>query len=1144
MTAIAAVVAKVTEVMILIVKSPQEIEGHHHHHEDQESPEEGHSPHSHENTSEGSGENNHKGKGHHHEGDTGIDNGAHAIQLLSSIMTGFPHTFVTNHHHHYKYHKFYPPCAFHQEFTMLKRARDKNQCVCSWTKGILLLVFENAQITNFCCKIMEGGRLVARSCCLDDHNVHIEMMDSLECLPSDASTVPAERSLRYISLGIIGMTCTTCENKLTRALRDINGVIPRGSKGIRTNFMQGRADIWYDSSIIQNPKEEICAAVQRMTGFRCKILRDSDSIHGNKFCPTIRLRVDLPAKIEVEAIRTYVKLLKGVDKIFEVVEDQSEKPLSRKLADYLHIHRGKLHIEIDPEKGDVGRASKLFDIRYDPQMLHVRDLLQYIRSFPRANITVELEELEDPDKVAALDSRNEIYSLAKYTLIAAILTAPILIIVWTPIIQTTVPDAMDMNTGRLRTYIALQTLCLLLATGVQILGLGIYINAYRSLVHLRQLDMDCLITLSTNAAYLYSFVYYGFNIEREARKLATGETPSDPKKERHDAIFETSALLISLILAGRLLVAYIKHWATNRISVDSLQERGCMRSIQGTFSAIRNRRWTFEDVRLLHYGDILLSTDEETVITDGVVINGEATVDESHLTGESAPVQVKRGASIIAGAKVIEGRVEYRVTRLIPENTISSMKRLVNTASGTPPRLQAFADKVASVMTPVVLIIAASALVGWLVYYLVFHIQHEPVDTESAISKAITVAITILAISCPCAIALAVPTVLIFSTQLGVKNGIIIKSPASLEKGVKIKYFVADKTGTLTTGKLQVAGAKYWVGDNWVYDDSYDENVLEVQNLIYRLVARDTHPVAKAVSEKLKERHDEQKTLPDEQKRIRSIVGKGIEGFIENRQLRGGKPSWVLKESLKNYDKSVLQDIVEDVARTPFVVVDVKADTILAVFGLSDTIRPEAAEVIAKLQARNIQCYMLSGDRTAVCEQVAREIGIPPENVRGEYSPEDKALAIQLLQAKDDMEQDILRNRGRWFRRWLRRFSTPRKYVLFVGDGTNDAVALTQADIGVTMSNCTDIAAGCADVGILSSSLTGVLALLALSSRAMLLIKCNFGWAVKYNIGAIIMSLGVFNWTLSPQFAGVGEAVSVAPVFIIASAMLWARLKY
>ncbi|KAJ6259005.1 P-type cation-transporting ATPase [Drechslerella dactyloides] len=971
------------------------------------------------------------------------------------------------------------------------------------------------------------------------------MADSLDSLPSEVSAASSGKSLRYISLGVIGMTCTTCETKLTKAIREVKGIIPRGSKGIRTNFMQGRADLWYDSMIIKNPKEDICATVQRRTGFKCKILRDNGGGQSNRFRHIIRMRVGFPENIEAEAIRTYVMLLKGVDGILDAVEEKPETTLLSKVVDYFCDWRLESDLTYDLEKGEA-MYSKLFDIRYDPQTLHVRDLLQYIRSFPRVNLTVDLEELEEPDEIAARDSRKELRSLATSTLLATLLTVPILVIVWTPSIRTTVPAATDMDTRGLATFIALQTLCLLLATGVQLLGLSIYINAYRSLFRLRRLDMDCLITLSTNAAYLYSLVYYGLNIEREAQKLLTGKAPTHADMERHDAIFEASALLITLILAGRLLTGYIKHWATNRISVDSMQEKTCMRSIQGTFSAIRNRRWKTEDVRLLHYGDVLLSQAGETAVTDGVVINGEAIMDESHLTGESAPTQMKRGASIIAGSKVIEGRVEYRATRLIPENTISLMKKLVNTATGSPPKLQALADRVVGWLTPAVLIIAIVALFGWLIYYLAPRSsagKHQNLDTEAAASKAITVAITILAISCPCAIALAVPTVLIFSTQVGVKNGIVIKSPASLEKGTGIMHFVADKTGTLTTGKLQVAAAKYWIQDRWV-DDSNDKDVQEVQNLIYRLVARDHHPVAKAVSDKLKERHNEERSLPDEDKRIRSIVGKGIEGFIGNLHLRGGKPSWVLKEGLKNFDKSVYHDIIEDVARTPFVVVDAKKDIIVAIFGLSDTIRPEAAQVIAKLQELNIQCHMLSGDQIAVCRRVAEMIGIHPANVYGECSPEEKSLRIQVLQTKAEGDQAILRQCGWRFTRFLRRFRTPHQYVLFLGDGTNDAAALTQADIGVTMSNCTDIAAGCADAGIISSSLTGVLALLTLSKRAMTLIKYNFAWAIIYNFGAILIAAGITGWSIPPQYAGIGEAVSVAPVFIIASIILWCKLRY
>ncbi|EPS43995.1 hypothetical protein H072_2008 [Dactylellina haptotyla CBS 200.50] len=1065
-------------------------------------------------------------------------------EALKPALHGLTHSIETKHHHHYNIQSIQGACTFHKELAQIKRHKGHwaiARCPCAWIKGVLLLIFENQQVAHICCKTRPEGTLAVRTCCLEGHSPQDELGDSVESLPSETCSLVPAKALKYLALGVTGMTCTTCEWKLSKCLKKIKGVIPKGSKGVKTNFMLGRAEVWYDSEAIIDPTEEICDVVHKKTGFKCKVLRDTTG-GGSSNHHNIHIKVKLPDDITSNTITNHIVRLEGVKKVKELTLPKEKETFRSKFLGIFKSSKDHTSTKTDPEKGMVGQVWRLLSITYDQQILNIRDLLQYIKAVSRVPSTVEIqmEELEEPEFVIAQESRLDLRRLLSYTLLAAFLTLPILIITWTPSIKTQVPEAHDMDFGRVKNYIILQTVCFILALAVQTIGYEIYQNAFRSVFRQRRLDMDCLIAISTTAAFIYSAVYYSINVLREFEKLDTRIPPTDIERERHDPIFEASSLLITLILAGRLLTGYIRHWAANRISVGSLQAKYCVRSHQGTFRPIRNRRWIPEDVRLLHYGDVLLVGTGEIAVTDGVVVNGEATVDESHLTGEAEPAQLQRNATIIAGSKIIEGRLEYRVTRLVPENTISSMKKLVTAASGKRPKMQEYADKLAAWLTPAVLIIALLACICWAVYYRTAKAATE--DINSAITKSLTVAITILAISCPCAIALAVPTVLIFSTQVGVKHGIVIKSPEILEKANKIRYFVADKTGTLTTGKLQVAAAKYWVNGEWV-DDITSKGVQELQLQIYKLIARDQHPVAKAVLENLKQYHTKVVMLP-ESNSIKTVVGKGIEGTFDGRRLKGGKPSWVLQDKIKNFSKAIFEEVVEKVSRTPFVVVDIKTNAVLAIFGLTDTIRLEAASVIRKLQAQNIECFLLSGDQINVCLQVAEALGIPPENVQGECSPEDKVYHIRDLQTRCKMFWDISRLSGCVITRFIKRFRTGRNFVVFLGDGTNDAPALTQADIGIAMSNCTDIAAGCADAGIISNSLNGVLALVALSNRAMSLIQCNFGWALKYNIGAILLSLGIFPWRIAPQYAGIGEAVSVAPVFIIASSILWWKLKY
>ncbi|KAF3932246.1 hypothetical protein ABW19_dt0201288 [Dactylella cylindrospora] len=944
---------------------------------------------------------------------------------------------------------------------------------------------------------------------------------------------------KNLILAVSGMTCTGCENKLAKALGLIPGVIERGPKKVKTNFMQGRADIWYIPNMIKDPEEGICNVIHKKTGYRCIILSNINKNEGGEYRNAIQVKVCLPDGVHSDSIQEHTQALQGVKRVLELPEPHYHKTIQDFLPNALFWWRSPPTPDL--EKGIDTREWKTYDVQYDPRSVNAREIMQHVQNFSQPPLTIQLADAEEPDQIVAEQGRSELRRLLWRTLLAALLTIPILVITWTPSIKTRIPAAGDMNRSLLGSYIALHTVCLILATLVQLCGFEIFTNAFRSVVWQHELDMDCLITISTTAAYIYSCIYYGFNISREARKLLTGRPPTGGESERHDPIFEASSLLITLILAGRLLTGYIRHWATTRISVSSLQQKFCRRSLEVTLAPAENRTWITEDVRLLHYGDVIMVKTGENIVTDGVVINGIAAADESHLTGEAKPAHLQNDSTVIAGSKVIEGTIEYRVTRLVNENTISSMKTLVSTASNARPRLQDYADKVAAWLTPSILLFTIVVCISWIIYYRVAKSATE--DLKSAISKAVITGITILAVSCPCAIALAVPTVLMFATQVGVKNGIVIKEPTSLEKASKIRYFVADKTGTLTTGKLQVATAKYWVHGRWLEDNNYRE-VQEIQRTIYKLTVRDRHPVAQAIAQRIKGERPEDDLLSGEDYKVESIIGNGIEGIIDGRLLRGGKPSWALSERLRKSEIPVIREI-EKALHTPFVVVDVKLHTIIAIFGLYDIPRPEAASVIKKLTAQGIQCFMLSGDQKAVCKDIAKAIGIPESNVFGECSPQQKATRIQMLQYQAKEEFGMFKLRGNWFIRILRKlFKTERKYVMFLGDGTNDAAALKHADVGVTMSNCTEIAAGCADIGIVSSSLTGVLAITALSTRAMSLIRCNFGWALKYNITAMLISTGVVQWSIPPQYAGIGEAVSVAPVFIIASALVWWKLRY
>ncbi|KAI1410860.1 heavy metal translocatin [Hypoxylon sp. FL1857] len=702
-------------------------------------------------------------------------------------------------------------------------------------------------------------------------------------------------------------------------------------------------------------------------------------------------------------------------------------------------------------------------VTFDPEVIGARDLVNKGFGTPPSLAPPQV----DPSLAAG---SKHVRHMGWMTLASAILTIPVLVLAWAPLEERPV------------TY---GSVSLALATIVQVLIAGpFYPKALKSLVFSRVVEMDLLIVLSTTAAYVFSVVSFGYLAA--GRPLPTGE------------FFETSTLLVTLIMVGRWVSALARQKAVESISIRTLQA--------STATLITDDRAEIDiDTRLFQYGDVFKVAPHAQVPTDGVILSGITEVDESMLTGESRPVEKTPGCAIIAGSLNGSGTVTARLTKLPGENTISTIAGMVDDAKLSKPKIQDLADRIASYFVPAVISLTIIVFIAWVGV----GIRNQGKLGSEAVVQAITYGITVLIVSCPCAIGLAVPMVIVIACGVAAEKGLIFKSSEAVEVAHRTSHVVFDKTGTLTHGKLHVGTEEY-----------PSETQPVVTPKVLGLLAGINHPVSSAVVAHLKDQGIQATKVDD----IKSLPGKGVEGTVNGRFVQAGNSRWLGTES---------HPLVQAAHSKGFSTFCVTIDSELhAVFGLTDTIRPDVLLTIAELQKRNIAVSILSGDDDKTVETVAISLGIPRENAISRCSPADKQAYIQKLleDQKDGKKQQPV--------------------VVFVGDGTNDAVALAQATIGVHVnSGVSDVAQSAADVVLMRPDLAGVLAMVDISRAAVRRVAFNFGWSAVYNVFAVLLAAGAFsgaggrdNVRIPPEFAGLGELVSVLPVIVVAVSLRWARV--
>ena len=652
--------------------------------------------------------------------------------------------------------------------------------------------------------------------------------------------------------------------------------------------------------------------------------------------------------------------------------------------------------------------------------------------------------------------------------LSIVLTIPVLVLSWAPL-----PD-------KERKAIMFGSVSLAFATIIQFVVAGpFYPKALKALIFSRIMEMDLLIILSTSAAYVFSVVAFGHLVAH--RPLPTGE------------FFETSTLLVTLIMVGRYVAALARQKAVESISIRSLQSSTATIVDQDVENEI--------DARLLQYGDVFRVSPDSKIPTDGTVISGFSEIDESMLTGESRLIEKFKGSSVVAGSINGSGVLTVRLTRIPDDNTISKIAGMVDEAKLSKPKIQEIADQVATYFVPVVISITIVVFCIWIA----IGITTQNKSGSEATIQAITYAITVLIVSCPCAIGLAVPMVIVVATGVAAERGIIFKSPNAIEIAHKITHVVFDKTGTLTQGKLTIAREEYL------------STSLSTKALLLGLIGASKHPVSVAVATHLKTKGIVATRVSD----IKSVTGRGVEGTFAGRILRAGNSRW-----LNLLDDPFVQSVLSQGYTAFCFTVD---GSLAGVFGLEDSLREDTFSTISELQQNGISVHMLSGDDDGAVRTIASDLNIPVTNARSRCTPTDKQAHIKNLLATPDR-----RSSGK---------IANEPVVMFCGDGANDAIALAQATIGVHINEGTDIAQSAADVVLLRPRLSGIFTAIIVSRKSIHRIAFNFGWSFVYNVFAILLATGAFvHARIPPEFAGLGELVSVLPVVAAGILLRWAKI--
>ena len=620
-------------------------------------------------------------------------------------------------------------------------------------------------------------------------------------------------------------------------------------------------------------------------------------------------------------------------------------------------------------------------------------------------------------------------------------------------------------------HIAIGIIQLLLAGIVMVINQKFFINGFKSLWH-KSPNMDTLVAMGSAASYVYSV--YALLAMTNAQVNNDMALVMD---YMHEFYFESAAMILTLITVGKMLEARSKGKTTDAI-------KSLMKLAPKTAVVIRNNKEQevgIEDVRI---GDIFLVKPGENIPVDGIVLEGHSAVNESALTGESIPVDKEPGNQVSAATVNQSGFLKCEATRVGEDTTLSQIIQMVSDAAATKAPIAKIADKVSGVFVPTVITIAVITTIIWLI-------------VGQPIGFALARGISVLVISCPCALGLATPVAIMVGNGMGAKHGIMFKTAVSLEEAGKIEIVALDKTGTITSGEPKVTDV--------IPAEGYDEETLLA--FAYALERKSEHPLAKAIVDMVQGQSFV--ALNDEVTDFHAVPGNGLSGKLGSVVLNGGNLTFISQYTeISKEIRNKAQKLAEE-GKTPLFFS--KNKELVGMIAVADVIKEDSPKAVKELQNMGIHVVMLTGDNEKTAKAIGKQAGV--DEVIAGVLPDGKESVIRKLAKKGK--------------------------VAMVGDGINDAPALTRADIGIAIGAGTDIAIDAADVVLMKSRLSDVPAAIRLSRATLKNIHENLFWAFFYNIIGIPLAAGVwypiFGWELNPMFGA--AAMSLSSFCVVSNAL-------
>jgi len=719
---------------------------------------------------------------------------------------------------------------------------------------------------------------------------------------------------------------------------------------------------------------------------------------------------------------------------------------------------GKRLNRIDGVEANVSYATERASIVMTDTSVTVDDVIAQIEAIGYRATPPPSQSTSDDATVAGTESAAD--SLRVRLVVSATLAAPVLALSMVPALQ----------------FVYWQWVALALATPVVAWGaLPFHRAALTNLRH-RATTMDTLVSLGTLAAFgwsVYALIWGGAGTRGMKMRFSLEVEAGNGSDQLY---LEVASVVTTFLLAGRYFEARAKR--RSGAALRALVGLGAKHA-----AVLRDGMECRVPVADLVVGERFVVRPGEKIATDGVVEEGSSALDSSLLTGESVPVDVSPGDTVVGATINTSGRLVIRATRVGDDTALAQLARLVTAAQSGKAPVQRLADRISAVFVPTIMVIALGTTAGWLI-------------SGAGVSSAVAAGVAVLIVACPCALGLATPTALLVGTGRGAQLGIVIKGPEILESTRQADTIVLDKTGTVTSGEMSLVGV---VVDSADADPAAAHDTLRLAG---SLEAASEHPIAKAIASAAREQFGQLAAVD----RFVSLQGLGVSGVIEGRPLLIGRSTLLAERGIAIAPK-LRQAAAEaaTVGRTPvFVADDARAIALLVV---ADAVRTTSAEAVQQLRRLGLRPILLTGDNERAATAVATQVGIEPDDVLAGVLPAQKVEAVRQLQAEG-------------------------KTVAMVGDGINDAAALAQANLGIAMGTGTDVAIEASDLTLVRADLLAAVDAIRLSRRTLRTIKANLAWAFGYNIAAIpLAAAGVLN----PLIAG--GAMALSSVFVVSNSL-------